>query len=338
MRAYDILNELRIEHFEPRWNKDKRHKIFVNPSPKELRNLVGSEQYSENFRGLIIDDKTIVWSDSYSVEHADLAEWYGVLDHEITRRRLYFRTDFQTKHKVIGMHSNSGLESHRVGRKYLQMFPYYFLDKRGEGLKPPLKDATGVKEAARIGTAIHKNEIPEKYRKYPLISRGTTSAVLDKGDGNVLMLTKDGVKKDWIVNELELGEFVEGIETHHPKMGEGYIYVIEMPMLYPLDKKNKKMARDLSNLVQKMIQKSGGSMNRMWKYDVINNFYEYFEEWDQNNADPHVLQQLIDFIANYDPEQYEWDVRQGNFMQDAEGNIVVLDPIASKEILDVFRK
>lgn len=191
-------------------------------------------------------------------------------------------------------------------------------------------------EAARIGTGITKAEIPQKYRQYPLLDRGTTSAVLEKDPNTVIILTKDSIKKDWLVYELG-AKFIETFDSQHNKLGNMPIHVLEMPKLYPLSKEQKKVARDLVNVFQDKRRKRAQLGNKFWKEDLINDFYDYFEEWNQSNAEPHMLEQLINFLANYSADQYEWDLRQGNFMQDADGNLVILDPIADKEIIDAFR-
>lgn len=127
-----------------------------------------------------------------------------------------------------------------------------------------------------------------------------------------------------------------------------------MPRLYPLSKENRKMARDLEELLRRM-NREAHEMNQgldikvlrgmsrkqimhSYKENIIRAFWEYFEnEYDEFTNGDHKLRQLIDFLANYDPDQYEWDMRQGNFMQTKDGELVILDPIVDKEILDTFR-
>lgn len=208
-----------------------------------------------------------------------------------------------------------------------------------------------IDEAARIGTGVRKDEIPEKYKKYPLINRGTTSAILELDADTVLMLTKDGIKKDWLVNELGIADMIDDYDTNHPKLGRMTTYVLKMPKLYPLSKENRKMARDLEELLRSMNRKAHQmnvdakiGINKLshkqvmtrYKQNIINAFFEYFDEYDQTNQQEHVLSQLIRFLSNYDVDQYEWDLRQGNFMQTKTGELVILDPIVDKEIVDIF--
>ena len=212
-----------------------------------------------------------------------------------------------------------------------------------------------IQEASRIGTGVRKDEIPERYRKYPLINRGTTSAILELGPEEILMLTKDPIKKDWLTHELGIAEMIEVYDSRHPKLKDMPIYVLKMPRLYPMSKENRKMARDLEELLRRM-NREAHEMNqglgigqlrgmtrkqimRNYKENIIRAFWEYFEnEYDEFTHGDHKLRKLIDFLANYDPDQYEWDLRQGNFMQTKDGELVVLDPIVDKEILDTFRR
>lgn len=211
-----------------------------------------------------------------------------------------------------------------------------------------------IQEAGRLATGVRKDEIPEKYRKYPLINRGTTSAILELGPEEVLMLTKDPIKKDWLTHELGIAELIDAYDSNHPKLGVMTTYILKMPRLYPMSKENRKLARDLEELLRRMNREADRMNNdlditilrgmsrkqimRSYKENIIRAFWRYFEdEYDETANGEHKLRKLIDFLANYDPDQYEWDVRQGNFMQTKTGELVVLDPIIDKEILDTFR-
>ena len=41
---------------------------------------------------------------------------------------------------------------------------------------------------------------------------------------------------------------------------------------------------------------------------------------------------------NYYPEQWHWDIARRQFAQDADGNLVLLDPIANAEMLKAMFK
>ena len=108
-------------------------------------------------------------------------------------------------------------------------------------------------EADRIGTALWRSSIPQKYKKYPILGQGATSIVLDKGDGRVLMLTRDTMKMEWLTRNwgLDIGEVIDEFEVHHQKsrtLGEMPVYVIDLPLLYPLSAKNKQLPSTVKTL------------------------------------------------------------------------------------------
>lgn len=202
-----------------------------------------------------------------------------------------------------------------------------------------------IQEAGRIGSGIHKKEIPADYRGLPILGIGTTSMVLEKGPETVIMLTKDGIKKDWLVNELEIAKQINWRDSYHPKLKDMPIYVLELPRLYPIDSKTRKAAKDLIKTYEDIRSKAmskihsfTGNYGRKIKENMISLFYEFFDEYSKNNTDDHILYQLVSFLSNYNVDQYVWDLRMANLMQDKEGNLIILDPIADREIIDAFTK
>lgn len=186
-----------------------------------------------------------------------------------------------------------------------------------------------VKEANRIGTALWKSSIPAKYKQFPVIGQGATSVVLDKGDGTVLMLTRDSVKKDWLVQGwgLGLGEWIDSFDAHHSKsrdISEMPVYVIQLPKLFPLSKENKRAVKTAIKQYETVV---GYNYNR----DTQRKFNDYLEKHPEG-----LFARLIEFIQNYDINQYGIDFLMRNFMQDGEGKIVLVDPIVSKEIVDAL--
>lgn len=201
-----------------------------------------------------------------------------------------------------------------------------------------------IHEAGRIGTGIHKKEIPTEFKHLPIIKGGigTTSIILEKGSDTVIMLTKDGIKKDWLVHELGIAKQIGYYNSWHPKLKDMPIYALEMPRLYPLGAKTRKAARDLVNTFQKIhleaikSQKSYTFSRRKHNQNIIDLFYNFFDEYNETNTNEHILLQLVSFLSNYNADQYSWDLRMGNFLQDREENLIILDPIVDKEILDAF--
>lgn len=189
-----------------------------------------------------------------------------------------------------------------------------------------MKSTEFVIEANRIGTAIWKNSIPQKYKQYKVIGQGATSVVLDKVDGNVLMLTRDEVKKDWLVQDwgLALGEWIDTIDINHPHsraLSEMSVYVIVLPKLFSLSSQNKQSIRKAIKIYETVV----GYTKDSERLDKFNKYLDAHPEG--------MFARLIEFLGNYDTSQYGVDFLMRNFMQDATGNIVLIDPIASKEVV-----
>lgn len=177
----------------------------------------------------------------------------------------------------------------------------------------------------RIGTALWKSSVPPKYKQFKVIGQGATSVVLDKGDGNVLMLTRDDVKKDWLVQDwgLGLGEWIDTFEASHQQsraISEMPVYVIQLPKLHPLSAENKKS-----------IKKSIKDYETVVGYGPEDRRYAKFNDYLERHPDG-LFAQLLEFLGNYDVRQYGIDFLMRNFMQDQTGAIVLIDPIASKEV------
>ncbi len=180
-------------------------------------------------------------------------------------------------------------------------------------------------EDNRIGTAIWKNTIPEKYKKYPIIGQGATSVVLDMLDGNVMMLTRDSIKKDWLVHGLKIASWPETIDIRHPKsraLSEMRVYVLIMPKLFALTANNKTIIKKAITEYNQLITRDRGQ-----EYIV-----KYLEKYPTG-----LFAELFDFLSSYYPEQYSEDFLIRNFMQTENGNIVLIDPVVDAELASVLR-
>jgi len=183
-------------------------------------------------------------------------------------------------------------------------------------------------EEDRIGTALWKNSVPEKYKQYPIIGQGATSVVLDKGDGNVIVLTRDAMKKDWLCQNwgLGVGEWIETLDIGHRKsreLGELQVYVIEMPKLFQLSPQNKKSIKQSITQYEEIVRRNSGRMT--------DRLMDYLEKHPDG-----LFAQLVEFLLNYDESQYGVDFLMRNLMQDADGNIVLMDLIVSKDLVDLL--
>lgn len=222
-------------------------------------------------------------------------------------------------------------------RKLLTKFGKKFarIAKRTKRINPTSKKLQSrnkaLKEANVIGSSIHLNTVPEKYRKLPLIGRGATSLVFDEGD-TVILMTRDEMKKDWI-NHADLGTFIEQIDLYHPKpeLRELPVYVYRMKKLYKLSGKNITKVRKILNKMDSVIMNKRVPEHRY--YEVINKLIELAE---LEFSDQTSITDFLDFISNYNKSQYELDFLTRNFMQDADGNIIATDPVVASNILNAF--
>ena len=171
------------------------------------------------------------------------------------------------------------------------------------------------------------------------MGRGATSIVFDLDEEHVLMFTRDGIKKDYLVFELGLGEVLDVYESNkHPirRIREMDIYVLKVKKLEKLSKENKAKVKTIIaefDSVRRKHWSQRDPKNRVIRdYDDIINKHE-----DEFNTD-HDLAQLMSFLSNYDENQYEFDLGLRNVMQTKDGKIVFSDPIASKEIIDTFNE
>lgn len=193
-----------------------------------------------------------------------------------------------------------------------------------------------IAEGNRVFSAIHKNEIPKEYKNLKILGRGATSIVLEKNPETVIILTRDNIKKDWLLYSNNNVNWIDTIESNYhtnPKIKDLPIYVLEMPKLFKLSPENKKL---LNKFIKKFNEfknkRSFISFNKKKaKYDM---FDSIVKEFGSNEQD--ILYDLIQFLYNYDPSDYSWDLSSRNIMQDKEGKIVILDPVVSNSLFKAY--
>jgi hypothetical protein len=64
---------------------------------------------------------------------------------------------------------------------------------------------------------------------------------------------------------------------------------------------------------------------------MVDIYNHYAEEHPES-----LLLPMLEFAANYDESQYYDDLGIRNFMETADGHIVVLDPLVDKELVDMI--
>lgn len=218
-----------------------------------------------------------------------------------------------------------------IGRK--QDIGQYMRGKINDLMSPKNNSEENVSE---MMSSVYKMNIPQKYKQLPILGRGKTSIVLDAGPEKVIMITRDSVKTEWLMQDWGLGiaKFVEKIDySYHPKnleLSKLPLYVLELPKLFKLSPENRKIIKialkELDRIfsVETNLEKS--EARKSMKMLAI------YMERHQNG----LFKDLIDFLHNYDMSQYKLDLHMGNFVQDADGKIIIIDPIIDRELWNIL--
>lgn len=194
-----------------------------------------------------------------------------------------------------------------------------------------------INEADRIGTAVWRSHIPPKYKQYPIINQGSTSLILDAGNDEVLMLTRDMMKRDWLTQSwgLDLGQEIDSFEMPHQRsrdIGEMRVSVIKLPRLYPLSATNKRAVKqgiEFYDVIQRKNMSYGQRDKQARQQKVLTDYLEAHPDG--------LFAHLVDFLTNYGTDQYHADFLMRNFMQNKDGQIVLIDPIVSADLLSALQ-
>ena len=189
-----------------------------------------------------------------------------------------------------------------------------------------------------IGSSVRLDEIPPHLRKMKFLGRGATTLAFEKDAATVMIFTRDPIKLDWLRDGLRMVhdyQIINPIRSHHIRgMQELPLFQITMPKLYPLSAANRKLVTDEMRNFTKITQKVGLSTGakRTWP-QKLNQVIEDYEA-----QHPHsVVLPLLEWLSNYDPDQFYMDMGARQFKQTLSGDLVLLDPVVSKELLDLLR-
>jgi hypothetical protein len=181
-------------------------------------------------------------------------------------------------------------------------------------------------------SAVYKSTIPDVYKALPKLGHGLTSLVLDKGDGTVLMFTRDKVKEEWLTRDwgIKIGDTVDvlhGLPHKKMEVREMPVYVIQMPKLYKLDSKNRAIMKKEIDNWHKVVMNSSGLNDEQRFQNQLNNFIDAYPN--------SILIPMLEFLGNYGT-MANVDVAVRNTLQDKDGNIILVDPIVSKDLLKIM--
>ena len=193
-----------------------------------------------------------------------------------------------------------------------------------------------LKEANRIASFITLSEIPQKFKHLKVLGRGATTIALQENEKSVLIFTRDIIKAEYLRDCLEnMAEYIEEYypsKIHHIKgVSNIPVMVIRMPMLYPLSPENvRKVKQEL---------KAFDAFQPHY-YKGIQQSQKFAQKCDEFAGEypESILEPFCHWILNYDSNQYSPDFGSRQFKQDDKGNIIFLDPIISKELMELYYK
>jgi len=194
-----------------------------------------------------------------------------------------------------------------------------------------------IAEYKVIGSSVRLDEIPPEYRKLPFLGRGATTLAFERDPTSVIIFTRDDMKLQWLRDGLRLVhdyQIINPVKGHHIRgMSELPLFAIIMPKLFPLNATNRKLVTQEMKQFVEITRRIGLSSNKTWP-DKLN---QVIDTYASAHPDSHVLP-LLEWLMNYDPDQFYMDMGARQFKQTANGDLVLLDPIVSKELLDLLRK
>jgi hypothetical protein len=182
-------------------------------------------------------------------------------------------------------------------------------------------------EVKALAKAVQISEIPAEYKDLPVIARGNTSIILEKDPKTVIMLTRDAMKKDWLHMGLEITKDfrIHDVQTRNRAFKDIALFSIEMPKLYKPNSANQdKIRKEVS-----FFEKARNHVGVLKSKENIAMMMVYYEE---NGMEESLIYHLLNFLTNYYHHQWHWDIARRQFAQDAEGNLILLDPIVNTEV------
>lgn len=178
--------------------------------------------------------------------------------------------------------------------------------------------------------AITKREIPPEYKDLKIIGRGNTSIILEKDPKTVVMLTRDSMKKDWLHFGIGITHDwkIHDIAAERHQFKDFPVFSIEMPKLYPLGPSASiKVKKEMT-----FLKKSLKDLD-IQSYEIGDHLSELIEYYEEKRHDEHsIVYTLFNFLSDYYPTQWNWDLARRQFAQDANKNLILVDPIVASEL------
>lgn len=189
---------------------------------------------------------------------------------------------------------------------------------------------TEGEEADSFTRSMRLDEIPPEYKHMRVIGRGNTSIILEKDPETAIMLTRDTMKKDWLHFGLKISKNFKilDVKAKNKLFNDFDIFAIEMPKLYKLSPQNRaKVNKELEYFETALVLMGMGEFAAKQNLQRVLDFYE------SEHKKESLIYALLEFLQNYAPEQWNWDLAKRQFAQDKKGNIVLVDPIVDTDLV-----
>lgn len=203
--------------------------------------------------------------------------------------------------------------------------------------------------------AITKDEIPEELitnkdgSEMELLNpegsyeSGITSLVYEVDPDTVRIFTRDYEKVKWLVNiqkiATNLNKNFKSDKHPNRKLHNFDIYVLEMPMLFPLSRYNENQVIKEMKEIERIFS---DLLNQVFYRDILREgdkdyyFQILADEMEDNKSEFPVLADFFIYCRDEGEDTTHYDVRVGNCMEDIDGNIVLLDPVVCGNLLESF--
>lgn len=186
---------------------------------------------------------------------------------------------------------------------------------------------------------IKLEEVPEEYRNFKFLNRGMTTICFEKDNDNVLLFIRDPDKVSWLTKGIKIATIINEYKTENihpiPGMDEYNINILLCEKLYPLSGENIQLAQRLFKKIQEYKTKHLFMCIRK-QFDQLN---EDINDIIENECE--IITNLFEFLKNEFGIDYNRktmiDISREQFKQDKNGNLVLLDPIVTKNVFELSK-
>ncbi len=189
-----------------------------------------------------------------------------------------------------------------------------------------------------LARCVHESEIPDKYKGYITLGRGTTTIAKLHSEDDVLLFVRDPAKTEWLLN---IG-IAKHIDVHnsnyHPIKGmtDYNIEIMLCDRLYPISRENKKEVFQMCAFYRKIYYILRANERHRVHYS------DSPVRTEIENCPFPQIRELFQFLHdNWGDDFMEYvglDVAPRNFKQTKDGKVILLDPVIDIGVLNLCHK